>query len=134
MNEDRVCVGVNASVHRLRTTPTSHQIRAHTGANCAGSKSLERRDHRGKAPVSLAPKHPRSTHQLKPEQHTENICAVLDSTAMSTPGLNHINRALAGLLKRSFVLRGACFPPTKPLLLPGPALGLAWLRLRSGCW
>lgn len=74
-------------------------------------KSSERRGRREKALVSLAPKHLRSSHELKPEEHTENICAVHNSTAMSTPGLNRISRA--GLLKRSFVLRGACFSPHK---------------------
>lgn len=32
MNEDRVCGGVNISVHHVDTTPTSVQI--HTGAHC----------------------------------------------------------------------------------------------------
>lgn len=84
-------------------------------------KSSERWDHRGNALVSLAPKHPRSSHQLKPEQHIENICAVHNSTA----GLNHISRALAGLLKRSFVLRGACFPPHKTSPVTRSVLSIA---------
>lgn len=112
MNEDRVCGGVNVSVRHVHTIPTSLQI--HAGANCGETRAkVQRWDHRGNTLVSLAPKHPHSSHQLKPEQHTENICTVHDSTTMSTPGLNHISRALAGLLKRSFVLRGACFSPHK---------------------